>query len=1391
MSPNPALSTPNQTVVATDITQPADEIDDLSGDNKKDSFNNTETTQTNEVIDGATISANVDNIKSGLEARNKESSIASNAAVKDEDAQHETSIERSKSNRSNALNEVTTSLPLPESQICTSTEETSINNCTTDKVCAEQTNINVTEVSENCSNPLQEAQNRINTSAAPFYPRCQNPASSEQSISTESSATTVSQDTISVQSKPYSSHTSSISSPQECSANSTPPTMAVVNGSKGPSLFLYSPSSNTIIPCEEIIIPNHPNVMQQQMSLIGKGVTSSELQNVQGVTLNQQSETQLESTCTMKNVEKNCNETEYVQNLPVNKNNVLTFPTSKVDTSVSRMPHAPTGPIINIDTEKNCTGPTSPATPGMNGNAPAFVPRAQQQYFPTSLNIQHVTHPHTMIQYDQFGAPYTPFHGTTVTLPSQTTLSTGHIAHPAPGMPSLQHPVLSREYMPGTIQYHQQSSVLSNITVASSADMASGTSPTTPNGAVNSCSETSSAESSATIHSPADLSVYSPENWVSSPTQTAQIPGVVEHPRNGNMVLHPQIPLNKVEGSESVANGTKTSPLPQAEYQRSMSSPASYGNPTPHVSNVNGPMQYGPDGSLGYPQRSQYPPHFNSHVYYHPSAPSAHYISQGGSNLWYNLPQQQYYSMNGAQAFLGPQYQGYVNGYTSSGGGTNLQFMCESSTMPSSAGDSMAEDDPRDRSEEEIDIQNQSRTHVQNPRQSQSKLQLSAKHDLKQHLSTITEQDRLKSQKQNYARHAIPTNTTVLVSTNPNPVKFSSKKEDARDGVHGRDEGIRPIIPGLPAERLANKRVHKKRRKKKNISSDGLPAEQATYSTQSSIIAPDGHSGMSSLIPQPHQKGISINNIHRGSSSSEDLFSEGNMVRSDMKVSSTNASTNGNEQGLDLKDVRNVSNFSNSKASKGSKNIEIKGCDEGIQKDSNINEAFSTEQNTNPKCLDSLISKSSGCDNEQASYQVCNSLAEQTPEATVPSLPTTSPSSPLQSINPSSSSIVISSSCLSSQEDDYNEKGTGPDKNQCTLRDEMGRGDTYDDCITKGNHRRDRSSSISSNEGINSRKEESFQISNAMSECTTTGPVINTSHHDTHASYSATKEQAKTDYASHNSRENGVGELIKDTNLPLTKSKYADTLKKNAVTVRETGTVKNTDRLRNPNEFKTSNENIEKAEYQSLGSQIITKDGRTTSGSQSRQRNRRFNNNVKIASSNDNIHSNSNFRGSQNSNSTYKLQRSHSSQNPQFNGSVEDISNSGKKLYSKVACKASDMNTNIKSYSNKPQGFAKRGNVISKHEGVSVKQDQYNKLDKQKEDNLFEGKDVSPVNMDGEIHRRNSADDAGWEMAISTHGGSKTRRNRKSNRSNYSTNAVQAPEPRRDSSASIKNKGKG
>ena len=78
----------------------------------------------------------------------------------------------------------------------------------------------------------------------------------------------------------------------------------------------------------------------------------------------------------------------------------------------------------------------------MNGNAPAFVPR-QQQYMqsmtvqavgvpsltPPSLNIQsaqHFAQQQTIIQYDQFGAPYTSFHpialnASNVPLPNSTS----------------------------------------------------------------------------------------------------------------------------------------------------------------------------------------------------------------------------------------------------------------------------------------------------------------------------------------------------------------------------------------------------------------------------------------------------------------------------------------------------------------------------------------------------------------------------------------------------------------------------------------------------------------------------------------------------------------------------------------------------------------------------------------------------------------------------------------------------------------------------------------------------------------------------------------------------------------------------------------------------------
>ena len=134
-----------------------------------------------------------------------------------------------------------------------------------------------------------------------------------------------------------------------------------------------------------------------------------------------------------------------------------------------------------------------------------------------------------------------------------------------------------------------------------------------------------------------------------------------------------------------------------------------------------------------------------------------------------------------------------------------------------------------------------------------------------------------------------------MVSTNPGSGNFPSnikKDRETMEVSNGRDEGSRPFIPGLPADRLANKRIHKKRRKRKNVSNDGQSGEQSSCPTQSSIISQDGHSSMPSLITtQQHQKGKCINTIHRGSSSSEDLFTEGNIIRSDnplIKMSATN-----------------------------------------------------------------------------------------------------------------------------------------------------------------------------------------------------------------------------------------------------------------------------------------------------------------------------------------------------------------------------------------------------------------------------------------------------------------------------------------------------------------------
>merc|ERR1719245_2261836 len=77
-------------------------------------------------------------------------------------------------------------------------------------------------------------------------------------------------------------------------------------------------------------------------------------------------------------------------------------------------------------------------------------------------------------------------------------------------------------------------------------------------------------------------------------------------------------------------------------------------------------------------------------------------------------------------------------------------------------------------------------------------------------------------------------------------------------------------------------------------------------------------------------------------------------------------------------------------------------------------------------------------------------------------------------------------------------------------------------------------------------------------------------------------------------------------------------------------------------------------------------------------KNRRSFNGSNSFSANDKNQKNSTSRSNQNqaSQSPYKLQRSISSQNPQTNNIAEDAPSEGKKLYSKVALKATDSSMN-------------------------------------------------------------------------------------------------------------------
>ena len=104
-------------------------------------------------------------------------------------------------------------------------------------------------------------ESQINSDATPFYPKRQARPSESESHSFDSVEMTSPGNPDEVPAQ--KSNTIPAGSYQiPTTSSSVSENVTQVTDSNSPNLFLYSPSSNTIIPCEEIIIPNHPNIMQ-------------------------------------------------------------------------------------------------------------------------------------------------------------------------------------------------------------------------------------------------------------------------------------------------------------------------------------------------------------------------------------------------------------------------------------------------------------------------------------------------------------------------------------------------------------------------------------------------------------------------------------------------------------------------------------------------------------------------------------------------------------------------------------------------------------------------------------------------------------------------------------------------------------------------------------------------------------------------------------------------------------------------------------------------------------------------------------------------------------------------------------------------------------------------
>jgi hypothetical protein len=259
VSPNPQVATTQPTASVT--TQDGENNDVAEADKEEISDSNRFNLTKESKSDHAINSTEIDNggTENLSESKENKSSISSKEPDIKDSIQPSLCAQTTKSDANSAISQMQTSLSPSESDESKVYARTENNDC---------------EISQ--SKEHEHAQNNnpnINTNATPFYPKCQTEASNEQEDANSvkpSSATSIENNSSSA---PISSAASMPSQPGCFDSTST---MISEAANKRPSLFLYAPSSNTIIPCEEIIIPNHPNVMQEPMNISVRQKPSSD-----------------------------------------------------------------------------------------------------------------------------------------------------------------------------------------------------------------------------------------------------------------------------------------------------------------------------------------------------------------------------------------------------------------------------------------------------------------------------------------------------------------------------------------------------------------------------------------------------------------------------------------------------------------------------------------------------------------------------------------------------------------------------------------------------------------------------------------------------------------------------------------------------------------------------------------------------------------------------------------------------------------------------------------------------------------------------------------------------------------------------------------------------------